>query len=41
MHDFEDAEVGKALTYGVLDVVANEGWVNVGDHHDTRAFAVA
>ena len=41
VHDFPDAEVGKALPYGVFDVAANEGWVNVGDHHDTPAFAVA
>jgi DDE family transposase len=41
IHDFPDAEVGKAIPYGVLDVGSNEGWVNVGDHHDTPAFAVA
>jgi Rhodopirellula transposase DDE domain len=41
VHDFPDPEVGKALPYGVFDVAANEGWVNVGDHHDTPAFAVA
>jgi hypothetical protein len=41
VHDFPDAEVGKALPYGVFDVAANEAWVNVGDHHDTPAFAVA
>jgi Rhodopirellula transposase DDE domain len=41
VHDFPDAEVGKAIPYGVLDVGSNEGWVNVGDHHDTPAFAVA
>jgi hypothetical protein len=40
-HDFPDPEVGKAIPYGVLDVGANEGWVNVGDDHDTPAFAVA
>jgi hypothetical protein len=40
-HDFPNPEVGKAIPYGVLDVGANEGWVNVGDHHDTPAFAVA
>jgi len=31
----------KAIVYGVLDIGANEGWVNVGDDHDTPAFAVA
>ncbi len=40
-HDFPDPEMGKAIPYGVLDVGANEGWVNVGDDHDTPAFAVA
>ena len=33
--------MGKAIPYGVLDIGANEGWVNVGDDHDTPAFAVA
>ena len=41
VHDFPDPEMGKAIPYGVLDVGANEGWVNVGDDHDTPAFAVA
>ncbi len=41
VHDFPDPEMGKAIPYGVLDIGANEGWVNVGDHHDTPAFAVA
>jgi hypothetical protein len=40
-HDFPDPEVGKAIPYGVYDIGANEGWVNVGDDHDTPAFAVA
>lgn len=41
VHDFPDPEVGKAVPYGVYDVGANQGWVNVGDDHDTPAFAVA
>ena len=41
VHDFPDEEMGKAIPYGVFDVGGNEGWVNVGDHHDTPAFAVA
>ncbi len=41
VHDFPDEEMGKAIPYGVFDVYGNEGWVNVGDHHDTPAFAVA
>ncbi len=40
-HDFPDPAVPKAIPYGVLDLGANEGWVNVGDDHDTPAFAVA
>jgi hypothetical protein len=41
VHDFPDPEMGKAIPYGVYDLAANEGWVNVGDDHDTPAFAVA
>jgi Rhodopirellula transposase DDE domain len=40
-HDFPDPEVPKAIPYGVYDIASNEGWVNVGDDHDTPAFAVA
>lgn len=40
VHDFPDPEMGKAIPYGVFDVGANEGWVSVGDDHDTAAFAV-
>ena len=40
-HDFPDPEMRKAIPYGVYDLGANEGWVNVGDDHDTPAFAVA
>src|SRR5204862_848488 len=39
-HDFLDQELGKAIPYGVYDVAANAGWVNVGTDHDTAAFAV-
>jgi len=39
-HDFMDRELGKAIPYGVYDVAANAGWVNVGTDHDTGAFAV-
>ena len=41
MHDFPDPEVGKAIPFGVYDMAANEGFVVVGDDHDTAAFAVA
>ena len=40
VHDFPDKEVPKAIPYGVFDVGANEGWMSVGDDHDTAAFAV-
>jgi len=39
-HDFMDQDLGKAIPYGVYDVAANAGWVNVGTDHDTAAFAV-
>ncbi len=41
VHDFPDPEMPKAIPYGVYDIGGNEGWVNVGDDHDTPAFAVA
>jgi hypothetical protein len=40
VHDFPDPEVGKAIPYGVYDMAANEGFVVVGDDHDTAEFAV-
>jgi hypothetical protein len=39
-HDFMDRDLGKAIPYGVYDMAANAGWVNVGTDHDTAAFAV-
>jgi len=39
-HDFPDKEAGKAVPYGIYDVAANAGWVNVGTDGDTAAFAV-
>jgi hypothetical protein len=41
VHDFPDPVLGKAIPYGVYDIGANEGFVVVGDDHDTAAFAVA
>ncbi len=41
VHDFIIPEKGKAVPYGVYDLVRNEGWVSVGIDHDTAAFAVA
>jgi hypothetical protein len=40
VHDFPDDAVGKAIPYGVYDVAANAGFVNVGVDHDTPVFAV-
>ena len=40
VHDFIDPELGKAIPYGIYDVAHNQGWVNVGQDHDTSAFAV-
>jgi hypothetical protein len=41
VHDFMDAELGKAIPYGVYDITNNQGWVNVGIDHDTAYFAAA
>ena len=40
VHDFVDAQLGRANPYGVYDIGADEGWVSVGTDHDTSAFAV-
>jgi hypothetical protein len=40
VHDFEIKGLGKVAPYGVYDIAANEGWVNVGIDADTAAFAV-
>jgi len=39
-HDFPDDQAGHAIPYGVYDVAANTGFVNVGTDHNTAAFAV-
>jgi len=39
-HDFPDEKLGKAVPYGIYDMAANTGWVNVGTDGDTAAFAV-
>jgi hypothetical protein len=41
VHDFQDAELGKAIPYGVYDLTNNEAWVSVGIDHDTAEFATA
>jgi hypothetical protein len=40
VHDFAIPELGKAVPYGVYDIAANAGWVNLGITHDTAGFAV-
>ena len=39
VHDFLDKKLGKAIPYGVYDLLNNQGWVNVGIDHDTAQFA--
>ncbi|MDQ7904612.1 ISAzo13 family transposase [Phytohabitans sp. ZYX-F-186] len=39
-HDFPSDSLGKVVPYGVYDLAADAGWVNVGTDHDTAAFAV-
>jgi transposase len=39
-HDFPDDDTQKAIPYGIYDLAANAGWVNVGTDHDTAGFAV-
>ena len=40
VHDFLIKDLGRAVPYGVYDLAANAGWVNLGIDHDTGAFAV-
>ncbi len=40
VHDFVEADKGRASPYGVYDIAHDLGWVNVGVDHDTSAFAV-
>ena len=40
VHDFADKTLGKVAPYGVYDIAANTGWVNVGTDADTGQFAV-
>lgn len=39
-HDFPDPELGKAIPYGVYDIVKNKAYVSVGISKDTAEFAV-
>jgi hypothetical protein len=40
VYDFLSLADGKAIPYGVYDVLRNTGFVNVGQDHDTGAFSV-
>lgn len=40
VYDFKSLSDGKAVPYGVYDVLKNSGFVNVGVDHDTASFAV-
>ena len=40
VHDFMVPELGKVAPYGVYDIAANAGWINLGITSDTAAFAV-
>src|SRR5579872_5259433 len=39
VHDFLDKTKGKAIPYGVYDILNDQGWVSVGIDHDTAQFA--
>jgi len=39
-HSFEDEQGGHAIPYGIYDVGANTGFVNVGTDHNTAGLAV-
>ena len=40
VYDFPSDAEGKAILYGVYDMIQNMGWVSVGVDHDTAEFAV-
>jgi hypothetical protein len=40
VHDFQIPANGKAIPYGIYDLQRNEGWVSIGNDHDTASFAV-
>ena len=39
VHDFLDKTLGKAIPYGIYDMINDQGWVSVGIDHDTAQFA--
>ena len=40
VYDFEYLSKGKAIPYGIYEILKNNGFVNVGISHDTSEFAV-
>jgi DNA-binding phage protein len=40
-HDFPTTDIPRAHPYGIYDINRNEGFVNIGNDHDTAQFAVA
>jgi len=40
IYDFESLAKGKAIPYGIYEIIKNNGFVNVGISHDTAEFAV-
>jgi transposase len=40
-HDFKDKQLGHAIPFGIYDLRADEGFVNVGIDNNTAQFAVA
>ena len=38
-HDFLTLAIGKAVPYGIIDLMRNKGWVFVGISHDTAEFS--
>lgn len=38
-HDFLTLAIGKAIPYGIIDLMLNKGWVFVGISHDTAEFS--
>ncbi len=40
VYDYRSLADGKAIPYGIYDLVQNQGFVNVGIDHETAAFAV-
>src|SRR5215471_16914468 len=40
VYDYRSLADGKAIPYGIYDLVHNQGFVNVGIDHETAEFAV-